>query len=68
MSEQRLIEIETKLAFQEDAVQQLHHVVCEQQKQIDRLELTCKVLMDRLKEMALEGGNNPAAHEKPPHY
>lgn len=68
MKEQRLIDIETKLAFQEDAIQQLHEVICEQQKQIDRLELTCKILLDRVKEMSLESGSNPAAHEKPPHY
>ena len=68
MNEQRLIDIETKLAFQEDALQQLHDVICEQQKQIERLELTSKLLMDRLKELALEGGNDATRQEIPPHY
>jgi SlyX protein len=68
MNDQRLIELETKLAFQEDTLQQLHSVICEQQKQIDRLELTCKLLKERLKEVETAGGNDPGRQEIPPHY
>lgn len=68
MNEARLIDIETKLAFQEDAIQKLHDSIYEQQKHIERLELTCKILMDRLKEIAMDTGGNKTVHEKPPHY
>jgi SlyX protein len=68
MNEQRFIDIETKLAFQEDAVQQLLNVICEQQKRLDRLESACKILSEQIKAMALDSGDVKPAHEKPPHY
>ena len=66
----RLIEIETKLAFQEDAVQALNSVVCQQQKQIEQLQATVKLLIERYRQLSAEagGGARPAAHEIPPHY
>jgi SlyX protein len=65
----RLIEIETKLAFQEDTIQALNAVVCQQQKQIDQLEATLKMLIDRYRQLSAESdtGNKPV-HEIPPHY
>ena len=65
----RLIEIETKLAFQEDAIQALNDVVCQQQKQIGDLEQTLKLLIDRYRQLAetQTPGNKPA-EERPPHY
>jgi SlyX protein len=69
MNEQRLIEIETKLAYQEDTIQQLNDVVCSQQKQIEKLETICKHLIDRSKEFSeIAAKVNAESHEKPPHY
>jgi len=64
-----LIEIETKLAFQEDAIQSLNDVVCRQQRQIEQLEATLTLLIDRYRQMSetQESGNKPV-DEKPPHY
>ena len=37
MNDDRLVEVETKLAYQEDTIQQLNEVICRQQDQIDAL-------------------------------
>ncbi len=65
----RLIEIETKLAFQEDAIQALNEVICRQQVQIERLEATLALLIDRFKQWQedAQAGIKPV-DEKPPHY
>jgi len=71
-NEYRLVEIETKIAFQEDLVQELNTIVYEQQKKIDRLEALCNSLVDHIKDlsMAVAEGNAAAgaADERPPHY
>lgn len=63
----RLTEVETKLAFLEDTVQTLNTVVCQQQKQIDQLEATVKMLIDRCRQLSAADNNKPR-HEIPPHY
>lgn len=61
-----LIELETRLAFQEDAVKSLEDLAYRQQRRIEALEMQCRRLAARLGELqaALPG---PAA-EPPPHY
>ncbi len=68
MNDARLIEIETKLAYQEDALQQLNNVVYSQQKQIDYLEALCKQLIERVKELSEQKPDGASLTEKPPHY
>jgi len=69
MNQQRLIEIETKIAYQEHTIQQLNDVVCSQQKQIEHLETICKHLIDRSKEFSeIAAKVNAGGDEKPPHY
>lgn len=65
----RLVEIETKLAFQEDAIHCLNDEICRQQKRIDQLEATARLLIDRLRQLSqgIESAATPA-DEKPPHY
>lgn len=48
MNEQRIIDIESKIAFQEETLQVLNDVICEQQKQLDKLVATCKLLDERI--------------------
>jgi SlyX protein len=65
----RLIEIETKLAFQEDTIQALNAVICQQQKQIDQLEATVRMLIERYRQLsATADADHKPAHEIPPHY
>ena len=68
MDEQKIIEIETKLAYQEDHIQELNKVIISMQKQVDDLELTCKALKDKVSTMQeyLPADNN--IDETPPHY
>lgn len=69
MSEQRLIDLETKIAHQEYLLEELHQVIYQQQKNIDRLDLTLSSLTKRLQESLRNEDSEIRAHnEKPPHY
>jgi len=68
MIEKRLIELETKLAYQEDAIQALNEVICRQQKQIDQLDATCRLLVERFKTLWAAAQAVEGLDEKPPHY
>lgn len=66
--ERRLVELETRLTFQEHTVQALNDVVTRQQQQIEALVREVNALKDRLRAAApsLVG---PLEDEKPPpHY
>ena len=67
-TEERMIELEIKLAYQEDLLQTLNAIVTEQQKQIGRLEETCKVLYERMKSLSAASELNQADNQPPPHY
>jgi SlyX protein len=69
MSEERLVEIETRIAFQERTIKDLNDVLCEQQQEIDRLGSICDALVKRVKEvLEFTPGIDAPANEKPPHY
>ncbi|MBL4782027.1 MAG: SlyX family protein [Porticoccaceae bacterium] len=68
MSDQRCTELEIKLAYQEDIVKALNDVVCRQQESIDRLEQTCRYLMQRLQEVSQSPLEEAPVQERPPHY
>lgn len=67
MTEQRLIELEIKLAYQEDLLQELNSIVAQQQMQISRLEETCKLLYERLKSLSFVEELDQTDNQ-PPHY
>lgn len=66
--EDRLVDIETQLAYQEDLIQSLNQVVINMQQQIDQLELKNQRLQDNLKHMATLLPNDQNPSEQPPHY
>lgn len=66
--EQRLIELETKLSFQEDLLQELNNHVITQQAQIDKLTTLCGLLKDQYKEIVSSMPDATAGDEVPPHY
>ncbi len=69
MSEERLVKIETKIAFQEQTIKELNDVLCEQQQEVERLGSICDALMKRFKELSkFTPGIDAPANEKPPHY
>jgi len=66
--ENRIIELEQQLAFQEDTVQKLSDALFEQQQRIDALELGIKHYEKRLRELSEGIGEVYGGEEKPPHY
>lgn len=68
----QMIELETKMAFQEDAMQKLNDVVAEQQQDILALRNQMTLLIDELGQVLgdLHGDGGVASNtiEKPPHY
>jgi SlyX protein len=68
MSEQRLIEIETKISHQEALLEDLNQVICRQQETIDLIETKLKALIERFREGAGSNVEIASGNEKPPHY
>ncbi len=68
MDEERIIEIESKLAFQEYTIRKLNEVLFEQQKQIDSLTNVTHFLKDRLRDVTDSMPLTKIRDEKPPHY
>jgi SlyX protein len=69
MDEERLVDIEIKLARQEDLLDVLNSTVYRQQRRIDELEALCAALAKRVAEsQRADSGGQQAAHEIPPHY
>ncbi len=68
VTEKRIITLETKLAFQEETIQELNKTLFGQQQQLDKLELALKGLVQRTKELSEIAHTNAPLDEKPPHY
>ena len=73
LSQERLHELEIRVAFQEETIEQLNTALSDQQLQIGRLEETCKALVQRFRSLQdsldeLSGDDAEIAQERPPHY
>lgn len=69
MTENRLIELEIKVAYQDDLLQTLNTIIATQQQQIDRLERAYKTMHERVSSLALKMPEESSpTHEIPPHY
>jgi len=68
MDEDRLIDIETRLAFQEDAIERLSDVLYRQQELLDRLVACCDLLGTKVTELAEKLPDEMGGNERPPHY
>jgi SlyX protein len=64
--EERFVDIEIKLAQQEDLVESLNQIIYQQGRRIDQLEATVEQLIDHIRTNA-QNGQTPL-NEKPPHY
>lgn len=65
--EARLIEIEIKLSYAEDTLDELNRTVFRQQEQIDRLQQLVIRLSNQLQDMA-PPERRDMSEERPPHY
>lgn len=65
--EKRIIDLETKIAFQDQVIEDLNSAVIRQQKQIDHIEKAFAAFKSQAH--AVQSGDNEIRpNEKPPHY
>jgi len=63
----QLVELETKLAFQEDMIQALNRTVAEQQQELLEMKRDIEELQTQLRALAPSLASN-VTDEPPPHY
>jgi SlyX protein len=68
MSEERFVDLESKLAHQDQLLNQLNDVVTEQQAKIMQLDALCKSLLERMRSMSDAPTATDSGDERPPHY
>lgn len=68
MSEERFIDLESRLAHQDQMLNELNDVVAEQQAKIMHLEELCKSLIERVRSLGEGMPAGDPGSERPPHY
>ncbi len=68
MSEDRFIDLESRLAHQDQMMNDLNEVVIEQQARIMSLEELCKALLLRVRSVGETLPDSDPGEECPPHY
>ncbi|MGA4637129.1 SlyX family protein [Pseudomonas solani] len=66
--EERINELETRLAFQDDTIQALNDVLVMQQRVVERLQLQLAALAKRQEELVGQFGGGGDDDVPPPHY
>ena len=68
--ESRLDELESRLAFQDDLIENLNEIIARQDRALVRLELRVKALSDKFNDLAESSAipGDSSGHEVPPHY
>lgn len=64
----RMDELETKVAFQENTIEQLNQALIEQQFIIDKMQLQLRYLAQKLKDMQPSNIATQSEETPPPHY
>ena len=65
---ERLIELETRIAHQDHTIHALSEEIYRHQKKLDHLEVTCNFLVAQLKAQPSASASTDADNDKPPHY
>ena len=68
MLEERLTEIESRVAFQDDTIQQLNDVIVRQQHDIEQLTEELQLLKQQLQTLAPSLVVDEVQETPPPHY
>lgn len=68
MLEERLVKIETKIAYQEDLIEELNKTIYQQQQKLERLEAACRSLAGHIEALTAAKDGGMLANERPPHY
>ena len=69
-TDERIIDLQTRLAFQEDHIDGMNRVIARQQKDLDTLQkeiIQLKELIEELRESGVANADS-IQHEVPPHY
>jgi len=66
--EDRLVGVESKLAFAEDMLEALNLTVFRQQQQIDQLQQQVRLLYQQMQNSNSAGEKADAREDVPPHY
>lgn len=64
---ERLDSLETQLAFQEDTISELNHLLTQQGNELQRIQKHLMIVAERLQQIP-EGSNQSPIDERPPHY
>jgi SlyX protein len=62
--EKRLIDLETKISYQDKTIEDLHEMIYKQQQQIAQMEKA----IDNFQRQMKSGDSEIRPNEKPPHY
>ena len=68
MNDDRLVDIETKLAHQDQMLIELNEALAKQQESIMTLEQLCASMAERLRSMGESQSAATSEDEPPPHY
>lgn len=64
----RITELEVKVAYQEDTIEQLNYALSTQQKVMSDLEYKLQLISDKLKAMPVSDIASSQHEPPPPHY
>jgi len=68
MMENRIIDLETKIAYQEHTIQQLNDALAHQQQELTALKLTMAKLQELVRQLTPSNIASQAEETPPPHY
>lgn len=66
--QQQIEDLESRIAFQEDALEKMSNEMAQQGIEIERLNRIVKLLSDQMKNLAPDNISAPEADVPPPHY
>lgn len=66
-SDERITQLEIKLAYMEDFMNQIQEVAVQQTRDIEKLKKENKMIADKIKEL-IDAAEGEIPNRKPPHY
>jgi len=66
--ENKIIELQSKLAFQDETINELNEVITDQQSQLDQLREEIRILGLRIASVAQSSTGTEEKEPPPPHY
>jgi len=66
--ENKIIDLQSKLAFQDETINELNEVITDQQNQLDQLREEIRLLSLRIASVAESSGTTEEKEPPPPHY